>query len=167
MKRDLEGWREVILPINSILLWEKKSYCGFIAGTTTAVFLLLWHNDPSILTTVSFLGLAITIADYLVPTLTSHLYNADSWTSAKERKLESICRNLAANKSSFINKTKCFYHMRKDRPKLVSCIQSCFPQNDISLLMFFFCNSTTSLSSQICCFWDGLGTSSITCFSHI
>lgn len=35
----LEGWREVILSLNSILLWEKNSYLGCIVGLTTLMLL--------------------------------------------------------------------------------------------------------------------------------
>jgi hypothetical protein len=39
LKRELEGWREVILPLNSILLWEKNWYPGMLVGITTVFFL--------------------------------------------------------------------------------------------------------------------------------
>lgn len=116
----MEGWREVILPLNSILLWEKNSYLGCIIGATTLAFLLFWQMDPSILTTISFLGLIITIVDYAVPALTQQLARPENWTSAKERKLENICKSLAANKLYLAKLIKGFYQMRKDRPKLVS-----------------------------------------------
>jgi hypothetical protein len=39
LKRALEGWREVILPLNSLLLWKKNWYPGMLAGMTTILFL--------------------------------------------------------------------------------------------------------------------------------
>jgi hypothetical protein len=39
LKRELEGWREVILPLNSVLLWEKNWYPGMLVGITTVFFL--------------------------------------------------------------------------------------------------------------------------------
>ncbi|CAG2064099.1 unnamed protein product, partial [Timema podura] len=73
LKRELEGWREVILPLNSVLLWENNFYPGLLAGVTTAFFLLFWLLDPSLLTTVSVIGLVAALVDYLVPTLTASL----------------------------------------------------------------------------------------------
>ena len=39
LKRRMECWREVILPLNSILLWERSWYPGLILGITTIIFL--------------------------------------------------------------------------------------------------------------------------------
>ena len=41
LKRRMECWREVILPLNSILLWERSWYPGLILGITTTIFLLV------------------------------------------------------------------------------------------------------------------------------
>lgn len=44
LKRELEGWREIILHANSVLLWEKNWHPGLIAGISTVFFLYvdLW-----------------------------------------------------------------------------------------------------------------------------
>lgn len=39
LKRELEGWREVILTLNSVLLWERNWYPGMLIGVTTTFFL--------------------------------------------------------------------------------------------------------------------------------
>nr|CAD7604665.1 unnamed protein product [Timema genevievae] len=118
LKRELEGWREVILPLNSVLLWEKNFYPGLLAGVTTAFFLLFWLLDPSLLTTVSVIGLVAALVDYLVPTLTASLCHPESWTGAKERKLEDICRALVITEHQGISYCKTFYEMRNTRPKM-------------------------------------------------
>ncbi|GLH00177.1 Acyl carrier protein, mitochondrial [Gryllus bimaculatus] len=118
LKRELEGWREVIIPVNSILLWEKNWYPGMLVGLTTTVFLFLWYLDPSVLTTVSVLGLITTLVDYLVPTLTASICHPDSWTGLKERKLEEICRNLIATQTQLMFYWALFYDMRQSRPRV-------------------------------------------------
>ncbi|KAK6637512.1 hypothetical protein RUM44_007934 [Polyplax serrata] len=117
LKRDLESWREVILPLNSVLLWEENAYLGILIGTTTLVFLLLWQLNPSILSMLSFFGIIVTVIDYLVPTLTLHFCHPEKWTSTKERKLEAICTSLASNKIKLTSFIKSFYQMRKESPK--------------------------------------------------
>ncbi|KAJ9598592.1 hypothetical protein L9F63_010721 [Diploptera punctata] len=116
LKRELEGWREVILPLNSVLMWEKNWYPGMLVGVTTAFFLLLWYMDPSVLTTVSIMGLIAALVDYLVPTLTANICNPENWTGSKERKLEDICRGLAGTQIQIINRWRMFYDMRYSRP---------------------------------------------------
>lgn len=118
LKRELEGWREVIIPVNSILLWEKNWYPGMLVGLTSSVFLFLWYLDPSVLTTVSVLGLITTLVDYLVPTLTASICHPDSWTGLKERKLEEICRNLITTQTQFAFYWTLFYDMRQSRPRV-------------------------------------------------
>jgi len=39
IKHELEGWREVLLPLNKLLNWEKPVYPAIIAGSTTFVFM--------------------------------------------------------------------------------------------------------------------------------
>lgn len=112
--------------MNSILLWEKNSYLGVILATTTVGFLLLWRLSPSILSTLSITAIILTLLDYLGPMMTSHFCHPEKWTSTKERKLESICLSLAANKIYFTNLIKTFYQMKRDRPKSVSNIRCSF-----------------------------------------
>jgi hypothetical protein len=118
LKRELEGWREVILPLNSVLLWEKSWYPGLLVGITTTFFLLFWYLGPSVLTTVSVIGLIATLVDYLVPTLTASVCHPENWTGIKERKLEEICRELANAQTQAAYKWAVFYDMRHSRPKM-------------------------------------------------
>ena len=39
IKRDLEGWREVLLPLNRLINWDKPFYPAIIVGVTTFIFL--------------------------------------------------------------------------------------------------------------------------------
>lgn len=118
LKRELEGWREVIIPLNSVLLWEKNWYPGMLVGLSTVVFFFLWYLDPSVLTTVSVLGLITTLVDYLVPTLTASICHPDSWTGIKERKLEEICRSLVSAQMQLLFYWALFYDMRQTRPRV-------------------------------------------------
>ena len=44
LKRDLEGWREALLPLRGVIVWEKPYYPAIIFGITTLLFaLVLFH----------------------------------------------------------------------------------------------------------------------------
>ncbi|XP_018336434.1 ADP-ribosylation factor-like protein 6-interacting protein 1 isoform X3 [Agrilus planipennis] len=118
LKRTLENWREIVLPLSSVLKWEKNWYPGAVLGGSTLLFLVLWLLDPSILTTFSLLGLTLTISDYLVPLLISSIYKPDSWTAKKEMEFEGICRSLVIYKTKLQFSLITYYKMRTDRPKL-------------------------------------------------
>ncbi|KAG7206539.1 hypothetical protein KM043_003882 [Ampulex compressa] len=97
LKRKMECWREVILPLNSILLWDKTWYPGLILGLTTTIFLAIWILEPALLTSISICLLVLALVDYLVPTLAGKFCSADSWTGQKEKKLNEICQNLSVS----------------------------------------------------------------------
>jgi hypothetical protein len=89
---------------------------------------LFWYLDPSVLTTLSVIGLIATLVDYLVPTLTASICHPENWTGIKERKLEEICRVLASAQTQAACKWAVFYDMRHSRPKMVgsnhfSCLE--------------------------------------------
>ncbi|XP_015904676.1 ADP-ribosylation factor-like protein 6-interacting protein 1 [Parasteatoda tepidariorum] len=93
-KRRLENWREVLIHLHSLLVWEKPFYPGITAGTVTVVFLLLWYFDPSVLTTFSVFGIVACLLDYAVPMLSSTFFDSSKWTGSREKKYEDICRSL-------------------------------------------------------------------------
>ncbi|EEB10182.1 ARL-6-interacting protein, putative [Pediculus humanus corporis] len=133
LKRELEAWRDIILPIDSILSWEKNSYIGIIVATTSVGFFLLWLMNLSILSIIARFGILITIVDYFVPTIAESARRPERWTSAKERKLESICRSLASYKLFLIKLIKSFYKLKMEHPKFV-ILHNCYFKSDASLL---------------------------------
>lgn len=94
--------------------------CGLVTYHAVSIYLrLFWYLDPSVLTTVSVIGLIATLVDYLVPTLTASICHPENWTGSKERKLEEICRELANVQTQASVKWSVFYDMRHSRPKVV------------------------------------------------
>lgn len=118
LKRELEGWREVILQINSVLLWDKNWYPGLLAGITSSLFLLFWMLDPSLLTTASCICLFITVLDYIVPAISSSICNPANWTAAKEKQLEDICKAIVNNQTLAVQYWSAIKDLKVSRPKL-------------------------------------------------
>lgn len=118
VKRKLEPWRVLILPLNSVLLWEQQWYPGLIFGGISVMYLIIWMLDPSILTLLSTAGILINIIDFSVPTITANLYTPSAWTGQKEKLFEDICRTLVMD----YNRASCmisnFYSKRESSPKL-------------------------------------------------
>ncbi|XP_046688556.1 ADP-ribosylation factor-like protein 6-interacting protein 1, partial [Homalodisca vitripennis] len=119
LKRELEGWREIILQLHSPCCYGRTSgNPGLVAGVSTAIFTLLWLLEPSLLTTVSFIGLLVTLLDYLVPTVCAGLYRPENWTGAKEKQFEEICRTLALCYSAASHQLQAFKELKVTSPKL-------------------------------------------------
>ncbi|XP_032683450.1 ADP-ribosylation factor-like protein 6-interacting protein 1 [Odontomachus brunneus] len=138
LKRRMECWREVILPLYSILLWERSWHPGFIIGLITMIFSSIWILDPSLLAIISFCLLILALVDYLVPILTSLLCNAQSWTGQKEKKLIEICQNLSATMTQIESMWTSLARIRLDRPNSYYCATI------ICLLLFVWVGNTVN-----------------------
>ncbi|XP_054710292.1 ADP-ribosylation factor-like protein 6-interacting protein 1 [Uloborus diversus] len=95
-KRRLENWREILTHLNALLTWEKPYFPGIIAGVVTFIFIMLWYFDPSVLTTLSIVGIIACVLDYVVPILSASFFDSSKWTGARERKYEEICGSLVS-----------------------------------------------------------------------
>lgn len=118
LKRRMECWREIILPLNSILLWERSWYPGLILGFTNFLFLLIWFMEPALLTVISVCLLVVALVDYFVPILSSAFFSTNSWTGQKERKLEEICQNLSVAILQLQGLGKTMLNARNNRPNI-------------------------------------------------
>ncbi|KAK2579774.1 hypothetical protein KPH14_011110 [Odynerus spinipes] len=116
LKRKMECWREVVLPLNSILLWEKSWYPALILGLTTTIFCMIWILEPALLTLISLTLLVLALVDYFVPTIISIWSTANSWTGQKEKKLNEICHNLSEAILQLQNLWTSVVNMRNSRP---------------------------------------------------
>ncbi|XP_035231159.1 ADP-ribosylation factor-like protein 6-interacting protein 1 [Stegodyphus dumicola] len=93
-KRRLENWREILTHLNALMMWEKPYYPGIIAGFVTFIFIMLWYFDPSVLTTLSIFCIIACVLDYVVPILSSSVFDSSKWTGTCERKYEEICQSM-------------------------------------------------------------------------
>ncbi|KAF5300234.1 hypothetical protein FQR65_LT09188 [Abscondita terminalis] len=118
LKDSFESWKEIILLVHSVLLWEKNWYPGAILGGTSFLFLTLWLVDASILSTLSILGLTITISDYVVPIVAAVMFKPESWCKDKDQEFYDICRNIVGYKMKLEESLSTFYETRVTNPKM-------------------------------------------------
>ncbi|KZC07567.1 ADP-ribosylation factor-like protein 6-interacting protein 1 [Dufourea novaeangliae] len=151
LKRQMECWREVILPLNSILLWERSWYPGLILGITSTIFFLMWVLEPAFLTIISVFLLVWALIDYLVPPVTSLLCTANGWTGQKEKKLNEICQNLSATILQLQSLWGSMIQIRNDRPNIycagiITCLVICmWIGSTINNLLLFYIAVNTLL----------------------
>ncbi|XP_031834614.1 ADP-ribosylation factor-like 6 interacting protein 1 isoform X2 [Nomia melanderi] len=144
LKRRMECWREVILPLNSILLWERSWYPGLIIGVTSMIFFLIWILEPAFLTIISVFLLALALVDYFVPPITSLLCTVNGWTGQKEKKLNEICQNLSATILQLQGVWNSMLQTRNDRPNfyyagIITCLIICtWIGSTINNLLLFY-----------------------------
>ncbi|XP_034952474.1 ADP-ribosylation factor-like protein 6-interacting protein 1 [Chelonus insularis] len=118
LKKKMECWREIILPLNSILLWEKPWYPGLIFGSISIIFLLIWLTEPAFLTIISISLLVLALTDYLVPILISTFIPSNSWNGQKERKFDEICQKVSETILQIKSIWKSILSARNNRPNV-------------------------------------------------
>jgi len=118
IKKELEGWREVLLPLNKMLTWEKPHYPAILVGFISFIFILIWYLEPSVLTTFSLIGFFVCLIDYLVPTVATNLFRSDNWTGVQEREFENICIRIHNAKVHFHNMCQGLGNLKRDKPKI-------------------------------------------------
>lgn len=79
LKRRLEGWKLILLPLNNLLEWEHSRDPLVIIGIDTFIFALLMYYSPSMLTTVAVLGLFVLFFETVVPALTTYFAKSTEW----------------------------------------------------------------------------------------
>ncbi|XP_071514570.1 ADP-ribosylation factor-like protein 6-interacting protein 1 [Panulirus ornatus] len=117
LRRELEGWREVLCGVHSILVWDKQYYPAISISAVTTLFLAIWYVEPSMLTLLSVLGITVTVCDYLVPQVVPWIVGAHYWTGAHERHYEQIITSLASlcGLASYISDT--LTSMKESKPR--------------------------------------------------
>lgn len=119
----MEAWREIILPLNSILLWERSWYPGLIFGITTSIFLMIWMMEPALLTLISISLLLWLVCLFLIDHITQimiffNLSNSRNWTGQKEKKFNEICQNLSITILQLQHAWRSIVQTRNDRPNI-------------------------------------------------
>ncbi|KAK3930673.1 ADP-ribosylation factor-like protein 6-interacting protein 1 [Frankliniella fusca] len=120
LKRRLELWREAVLPLYAVLIWEKPWHPGLLTGISTSFFLLFWYIDPSVLTTLAFMGLVVNALDYAIYLFGSyarHPDQGDKWTGKDEKKLEEVCQSVVSTQVFILSSISKFFQMRNTRTK--------------------------------------------------
>lgn len=116
LKWCLENWREVVILADRFLCWEQDWYAPIVAGCVSFAYLLVWYWDPTFLTLFAFLGLCVSVADYLGPKIITKVFGADSWNGAKEKHFELVCEKLCSAFASLEASLKTLQAVRGTKP---------------------------------------------------
>jgi len=96
IKTNLEEWREVVIKADALLGWDLDWYPAVTGGVLSAVFLFIWYWDPTLLTFFAFMGLLVTLTDYVGPKIISQVCGPDSWNGTKEKQFEKVCDEIVS-----------------------------------------------------------------------
>jgi len=95
LKGDLNDWKYILLPLNKLLEWEHQFDPLIILVAVSAVFGILMAWSPSVLTTISLIGLIAVSVDFLVPLITHNFLKSVEWTVSSDIKYTKICERIS------------------------------------------------------------------------
>lgn len=80
--------------------------------------MLLWLANPNNLSILSVIGLIVTVADYIVPSLSTSIFKQE-FTEEQQQQYDDICTNIVLIKTKAELLLSSFFKMRVKNPKLV------------------------------------------------
>lgn len=88
--------RPLVLKLHSILTWEQDIYPIFVAAFVSIAFIVLHLLNSSVLTTLSYLGIALALLDLALPTIAKTLSGGQAKLNEKDnQRFDKICLDLA------------------------------------------------------------------------
>lgn len=88
--------RPLVLKLHSILTWEQDIYPIFVVAFVSFAFLIIHLLNSSVLTTLSYLGIAAALIDLAMPTIAKNLSNGQAKLTPKDtQRFDKICLDLA------------------------------------------------------------------------
>jgi ADP-ribosylation factor-like protein 6-interacting protein 1 len=118
LKLSLEGWKFLLVPINNLLEWERSIDPVIIFILNTFIFGLMAYYNPSILTTISIIGLTCLLLESIVPLVVNYFFKSTEWDIVSESKYTRICERIS-NLNRHIENFKLKLHtIRKERQSL-------------------------------------------------
>lgn len=119
-KTHLESWKGLIIYLHSVFVWSQPHHAPVLAASVSALFLLIWLLDTSILTTLSVIGVLITLADYVVPLISSNLFDSSKFGDAEEAVYDTVCSEIALTCFTVQSFWRQWTDLKDTKPKLYS-----------------------------------------------
>lgn len=132
LKRSLESWKFILLPVNNLLEWEHKYAPFLIVFLDSFVFALLMYYNPSILTTASIMGLVVLTIESVIPLVANYFFKSTEWDPVSESKYTRICERIYNFQVHVINLRIRLDNIRREKQPLVIFFTSIF----IKLVIF-------------------------------
>ncbi|XP_076330600.1 ADP-ribosylation factor-like protein 6-interacting protein 1 [Tachypleus tridentatus] len=118
IKRRLESWREVLVPLHSFLVWKQYYFPAVLAGVVTLIFILLWYFEPSVCTSLAVTGIIACLLDYAVPIVIVNFFDPAKWTGVQEKKYEEICESIVEAQKQICDLWDSFLQLRDSKPNV-------------------------------------------------
>lgn len=116
--------KPLVLKLHSILTWEQDVYPILVSAFVTFSFLIIYLMNSSILTTFSYIGMAVALIDLAMPTIAKNLCGGSSSSATAKlgdkdnQRFDKICMDLAKVYAFFRESCNMCCSMKTSKPKL-------------------------------------------------
>lgn len=115
----LQGHKSLVLKLHSVLSWDKDYYAGVVFGAVSVFFLVINHFNSSILTTLSYLGIIVTLLDLGAPLISKNLGCCSGKLSDKDnQRFDKILLDLAKIYATMHSLCASTCRIKTNNPKL-------------------------------------------------
>lgn len=111
--------KSLVLKLHSVLSWEQDLHAGIVFGAVSAFFLLIHLLNSSVLSTLSYLGIAIALFDLAAPMIATKLSSTSAKLSDKDnQRFDKICLDLAKVYAFFHGLCSSSCSLKTQKPKM-------------------------------------------------
>lgn len=112
--------RLLVLKLHSILTWEQDIYPIFVLAFVSFAFLFIHLLNSSVLTTLSYVGIAVALLDLAMPTIAKNLSggNQAKLSDKDQQRFDKICLDLAKLYALMMSACDSCCSMKSKKPKL-------------------------------------------------
>lgn len=118
----LQANKQLVLKLHSVLTWEQDIHPISVVAFVSISFLIIHLMNSSVLTTLSYLGIAGALIDMAIPMIAKNLSGASASSSKPNEKdnqrFDKICSDLAKIYAFFGNLCNTCCSLKGSKPKL-------------------------------------------------
>jgi len=118
LKKSLTPYKQVIPNLHAFFTWKKQFYPLLIFAYITFVFLTIWLLELSVLSTVSIVGVVLTVADFFLPGIIASFCDLSEWSDKDEEQFEHVCNEISNVLSKVNNCCNSWGEMRQSKSKI-------------------------------------------------
>ncbi|CAL4062200.1 unnamed protein product, partial [Meganyctiphanes norvegica] len=117
LRRELEGWREILVCGHDVLIWKQQYYPAVSVGAVTFFFILVWGANQGGTQLFSVIAVTVCPVDFAPINVVPWVIGQGNWTGAQERRYEEIIKSLAGVTHSFSAASTTLASMKNSKPK--------------------------------------------------
>lgn len=117
VEKDCQKYRSYLLLVDKLLEWEPAYVPGVAIALVTVLFAITWYMEPSIITSLSLIGILVCLLEYAAPFISNHFYKQpEQWNVILEARYSKVCERIVHAKKHLQCCCNQLCKMKTDKP---------------------------------------------------